>query len=47
MMQFYNAETPIEWVIGQVDRQKAHRIFGALHEGRPSVTGNGRTARAA
>ncbi|MDF2439092.1 MAG: hypothetical protein JWN98_76, partial [Abditibacteriota bacterium] len=29
MMFFYNDETPVEWVIGQVDIREARRIFGA------------------
>lgn len=32
MMQFYNSESPIEWVIGQIDARQEHLIFGALHE---------------
>jgi predicted dehydrogenase len=32
MMQFFNNETPIEWVIGQIDSRKQNRVFGALME---------------
>ncbi len=32
MMQFFNQETPIEWVLGQIDNRDEHRIFGALTE---------------
>jgi UDP-N-acetylglucosamine 3-dehydrogenase len=32
MMQFLNQETPVEWVIGQIDNRDEHRIFGALAE---------------
>jgi UDP-N-acetylglucosamine 3-dehydrogenase len=32
MMQFYNAEAPIEWVIGQIDSHTEKRIFGAYIE---------------
>jgi len=32
MMQFFNQEAPIEWVIGQLDCREDRRIFGALAE---------------
>lgn len=32
MMFFYNDETPVEWVIGQIDLQGARPIFGAWVE---------------
>lgn len=32
MMQFYNGESDIAWVMGQIDTREEHRIFGALHE---------------
>ena len=32
MMQYYNDETPIEWVIGQVDSHTPRTIFGAFME---------------
>ncbi len=32
MMQFYNNETPIEWVIGQLESHTEKRIFGAYME---------------
>jgi UDP-N-acetylglucosamine 3-dehydrogenase len=32
MMQYFNAETPIAWVIGQIDSRTDHRVFGALME---------------
>ena len=32
MMQFYNNEAPIEWVIGQIDSRTERRIFGAFME---------------
>lgn len=32
MMQFYNNESPIEWVIGQIDSRTEKRIFGAFME---------------
>ena len=32
MMQFFNDETPIEWVIGQIDSRKENRVFGARME---------------
>jgi UDP-N-acetylglucosamine 3-dehydrogenase len=32
MMQFFNQDTPIEWVIGQIDNREDQRIFGALAE---------------
>lgn len=32
MMQYYNREEPIVWVMGQIDARTEHRIFGALHE---------------
>lgn len=33
MFFFYNDETPVEWVIGQVDGRGSRSIFGALVEG--------------
>jgi UDP-N-acetylglucosamine 3-dehydrogenase len=33
MLCFYNDETDIEWVIGQIDGRGSKRIFGALVEG--------------
>jgi UDP-N-acetylglucosamine 3-dehydrogenase len=33
MMFFYNDETPVEWVIGQIDARGGHPIFGAMVEG--------------
>jgi predicted dehydrogenase len=32
MMQFFNQETPIEWVFGQIDNYDDRTIFGALAE---------------
>ncbi len=32
MMQFFNNETPIEWVIGQIDSRKNNVVFGAPME---------------
>jgi predicted dehydrogenase len=32
MMQFFNNETPIAWVIGQIDSRKENRVFGARME---------------
>lgn len=32
MMQFFNQDTPIEWVLGQIDNRDEKRIFGALAE---------------
>ncbi|MGQ9525248.1 MAG: Gfo/Idh/MocA family protein [Armatimonadota bacterium] len=28
MFFFYNNETPVEWVIGQIDSRKEHKVFG-------------------
>ncbi len=33
MMFFYNHETPAEWVMGQVDLEGAHTVFGAWVDG--------------
>ena len=33
MMFFYNDETPVEWVIGQIDSRDGQRIFGVPVEG--------------
>ena len=33
MLCFYNDETDVEWVIGQIDGRGSHRVFGALIEG--------------
>ncbi len=33
MLFFYNDETPVEWVIGQIEARGSHPIFGALVEG--------------
>ena len=33
MMFFFNQETPVEWVIGQIDLRGARRTFGAPMEG--------------
>ena len=33
MMFFYNDETPVEWVIGQIDARGGHKIFGVTVEG--------------
>ncbi|MEN9935342.1 MAG: hypothetical protein RLZZ387_1921 [Chloroflexota bacterium] len=33
MLLFLNEETPVEWVIGQVDLRGSHRVFGAPVEG--------------
>ncbi len=33
MMFFFNAQTPVEWVIGQIDLRGAHKAFGAPMEG--------------
>jgi predicted dehydrogenase len=33
MMFFYNDETPVEWVIGQIDCRGGRQIFGAQVEG--------------
>ncbi|MBC7236317.1 MAG: Gfo/Idh/MocA family oxidoreductase [Chloroflexi bacterium] len=33
MMFFYNDETPVEWVIGQIDPREGRRIFGVPVEG--------------
>ena len=32
MLFFFNDETPVEWVIGQIDSRKANRVFGAFIE---------------
>jgi predicted dehydrogenase len=32
MMQLYNEETPIEWVLGQIESKEEKQIFGALME---------------
>ena len=32
MMQFFNQDTPVEWVVGQIDNRDERRIFGALAE---------------
>lgn len=32
MMQYFNSETPIEWVIGQIDSRKDNIVFGAPME---------------
>lgn len=33
MFNFYNDETPVEWLIGQIDLRGAHRVFGVVLEG--------------
>ncbi|MGC9348215.1 MAG: alpha/beta fold hydrolase [Anaerolineae bacterium] len=33
MLFYYNDETPVEWVIGQIDARGSHPIFGAMVEG--------------
>lgn len=33
MLNFYNNETPVEWVMGQVDLRDAHSVFGVMLEG--------------
>ncbi len=33
MMFFYNDQTPVEWVIGQVDARGSHNVFDVLVEG--------------
>ncbi len=33
MMFFYNDETPVDWVIGQIDARGGHPVFGAMVEG--------------
>jgi predicted dehydrogenase len=33
MLFFYNDETPVEWVIGQIDGRDSRKIFGLLIEG--------------
>jgi UDP-N-acetylglucosamine 3-dehydrogenase len=33
MLSFYNAEEPVEWVIGQIDARGGHPIFGVVVEG--------------
>ena len=33
MMFYYNDETPVEWVIGQIDARGGHQIFGVTVEG--------------
>lgn len=33
MLNFYNNETPVEWVIGQIDLRGAHTVFGVTLEG--------------
>jgi UDP-N-acetylglucosamine 3-dehydrogenase len=33
MLFFYNDETPVEWVIGQLDARGGHPIFGVVVEG--------------
>lgn len=33
MLFFYNDETPVDWVMGQIEAQGSHAIFGALVEG--------------
>jgi predicted dehydrogenase len=37
MMQYFNQESPIEWVIGQLDCREEWRIFGALREGQSLI----------
>ncbi len=37
MMQYFNQESPIEWVIGQLDSWEDRRIFGALAEGQSII----------
>ena len=32
MMQYFNQDCPVEWVIGQIDNREDRRIFGALCE---------------
>jgi predicted dehydrogenase len=32
MLQFYNGDSDVEWVMGQVESNTETRIFGALHE---------------
>ncbi len=32
MMQFFNQDTDVEWVLGQIDNREERRIFGALAE---------------
>ena len=33
MMQYFNEEKPVEWVIGQIDSREEKRVFGAFSEG--------------
>ncbi|MBC8159652.1 MAG: Gfo/Idh/MocA family oxidoreductase, partial [Roseiflexaceae bacterium] len=33
MLNFYNGECPVEWLIGQVDLRGAHSVFGVMLEG--------------
>jgi UDP-N-acetylglucosamine 3-dehydrogenase len=33
MLFFYNDETPVDWVIGQIDTRDGKSVFGVLHEG--------------
>ena len=33
MLFFYNDETPVEWVIGQIDLRDVHTVFGVQIEG--------------
>lgn len=33
MMLFYNDQTPVEWVIGQIDARGSHKVFNVLVEG--------------
>ena len=32
MMQYFNQDTPVEWVLAQIDNREDRRIFGALAE---------------
>ena len=37
MMQFFNAETPVAWVIGQIDSRTENKVFGAATENQAVV----------
>ncbi len=37
MLQYYNNESDVEWVIGQIESHTEHRIFGQRHENQGMV----------
>ena len=47
MMQYLNAESPIEWVIGQIDSREDNIVFGAPMENQAICHYSGRTGYAA